>query len=243
MIARADPGPPTHRRAKPAPLVQPIEIPTDLLPDARPPSGRPVKLLFVWIQRFLKGIPDLSDGAAEEILESGLMCRWWQRVGEITPGGIREKLTEDALHAHLEDYASVKDETPFISLTAGVRMRSTRARGYGRNVVVKAQRTAVMYATDGFKRNGYIFAGYVFVMPNPSVPFEGFAEDVRDLQRYSRYRRFHRQGEVTAKIIVPSVQLEYAQPCAPAGGGTLGIPVSNRNYEPPDAHLNLRDVL
>ena len=37
----------------------------------------------MFFQYVLKGIADLSDVEAEQILtESGILCRWWSEVGE-----------------------------------------------------------------------------------------------------------------------------------------------------------------
>jgi len=136
----------------------------------------------MWFQWVLKGIPGLDDADAEAMLtRHGLICRWWLDVGKITPEQVVDKLTDANLRAHLDAYATVQDTTPFISLTAGVRMRAAGPRGYGRNYVRKAQRIALQYATSGFSAPGHIFEGYVMVLPKPAVRFQEFAEDVRDL--------------------------------------------------------------
>lgn len=185
------------------------------------------------------------------LLEYGLMCRWWNRVGKISPAEIADKLTSDALRRHLDEYDSVKDDTPFISLTAGVRMRATGARGHGNNYLVGAQRTALLYATDSFKTPGHIFAGWVPVLPHPNVSLQTFAEDVRDLTTYSRFRRFHRQGEVTAKVHVPTAQLAWVERWE-LGPGSLSPKGrrahcadrwENPRFIRPEGHAAIREVL
>jgi hypothetical protein len=206
----------------------------------------------VWFQWFRKGVNGLVDETAVAILrERGLICCWWQEVGLISPPQIADKLTPDALRRHLDDYGSVEKETPFISLTAGVRMRATGTRGHGSNYVVSAQRTALTYATDDFQSPGHIFAGWVPVLPQPDVALEGFAEDVRDLTVYSRFRRFHRQGEVTAKIGVPTAQLAWVErwdlgpgPDSPKGRRAHSVKRwSNPRFLAPEGRAAVRDVL
>ncbi|MFI7672034.1 hypothetical protein [Nocardia sp. NPDC049526] len=203
-------------------------------------------MMSMWFQRFLKGVNGLDKDAARHILlDSGLICRWWQRVGVISNTEISLKLTADALHDHLEEYAAVAMDTPFISLTAGVRMRAAGPRGRGSNYIRSAHRTALTYATDNFKSPGYIFSGWVPVLPNPVVPLEGFAEDVRDLSSYSRFRRFHRQGEITAKIKVPMHQLECMErwECGSDRRSTRTDREINPNFVKPEGIAAVRDTI
>jgi hypothetical protein len=145
----------------------------------------------------------------------------------------------------------VKDETPFISLTAGVRLRTARPRGYGENRVESARRTALQYATNNFQSSGHIFAGWVPVLPYSELSLESFAEDVRDLLTYSRFRRFHRQGEVTAKIHVPMAQLAWVERWDLGAGtvsprGKRAHPAErwvNDRFVEPEGHAAIRDVL
>jgi hypothetical protein len=206
----------------------------------------------MWFQWFRKGVNGLDDVEALATLrESGLVCNWWRNVGLISPAEVANKLTVDALRDHLDRYETVKDETPFISLTAGVRMRTSRPRGYGHNRVESAQRTALLYATDNFQSPGHIFAGWVPVLPHSNVRLESFAEDVRDLLTYSQFRRFHRQGEVTAKVHVPMAQLAWVERWD-LGAGSAS-PVGRRahlverwrndRFVAPEGHAAIRDVL
>ena len=205
----------------------------------------------MWFQWFRKGINGLTDDEAKSItFETGLQCEWWRTVRTISPSEVADKLTEPALRDHVDHYDVVKSGTPFISLTAGVRLRSSRARGYGSNYVVSAQRTALQYATQGFTSNGHVFAGWVPILPHSDVALEGFAEDVRDLDTYSPFRRFHRQGEVTAKVHVPMAQLAWVErwdlKAAKTPGGKRAV-LSNHWDNPrfvvPEGHAAIRDVL
>ncbi len=206
----------------------------------------------MWFQWFRKGISGLTDDEARTITcESGLQCEWWRSVRTITPSEVADKLTEDGLRNHIDHYDVVKGDTPFISLTAGVRMRSARARGYGSNYVVAAQRTALQYATKGFVTSGHIFAGWVPVLPHSTVALEGFAEDVRDLNTYAHFRRFHRQGEVTAKVHVPMAQLAWVErwdltPGKLSTSGKRAVRAArwtNPRFVAPEGHAAIRDVL
>ncbi|MXG92053.1 hypothetical protein [Nocardioides flavescens] len=185
------------------------------------------------------------------LLERGLICEWWRNAKTITPTQVAAKLTDQALEDHLDNYSAVHSTTPFISLTAGVRMRTARARGYGTNRVVSAQRTALTYATRNYTTDGHIFAGWVPVLPHSDVALQSFAEEVRDLNQYAPFRRFHGQGEVTAKIQVPTTQLAWlerwdltARP--PGSKARRARPVQqwlNPRFVAPDGHAAIREVL
>ncbi|KQW47594.1 hypothetical protein ASC77_14205 [Nocardioides sp. Root1257] len=206
----------------------------------------------MWFQWFRKGMSGLDDDEARAILrERGLVCNWWRNAGLISPAEVANKLTAGALQDHLDKYQTVQDETPFISLTAGVRMRTSRPRGYGQNRVESAQRTALLYATDNFQSAGHIFAGWVPVLPHSEVRLEPFAEDVRDLLTYSQFRRFHRQGEVTAKIHVPMAQLQWVERWELGAGRSSAVGRrayvagrwTNGRFVAPEGHAAIRDVL
>jgi hypothetical protein len=215
----------------------------------------PRNLCQMVFQYFLKGIARLDDDAADLILRrTGLICRWWQTVDPLPWEEIGDRLTPENLETHLDRYDSIDpstgapfaDASPFISLSAGTILREAAARGIGgRNRRYSARWTALRYATDNFKTHGHIFRGWVVVLPNPSLRLKEFAEDVRDVHSYHRYRAFHRQGEVTAKIEVPAVHLESVErwELNGSGGASLTGNSENPSFEPPSRHANIRDVL
>jgi hypothetical protein len=203
------------------------------------------------LQHALKGITGLTDAQARRMLLSdGLTCEWWRRKGTISPPEVTEKLTNRNLRWHLDRYSHIDprtgcpfhEGTPFISLTAGTFDHDRTQR---RNIRLPAHETAVLFATKSFAQPGHVFYGYVMVLPNPAVELEEFAEDVRDFHTYTRFSPYRRQGEVTAKIHVPSVRLhrvERYEP-SPRSAARCSDVWFNPNFQPPEDHANLRRAL
>jgi hypothetical protein len=170
-------------------------------------------------QRVLKGIPargaegtsGLSDRVVQTMLDGyGITSNWWLNAPDrsISPPQIAEKLTEDALVAHLVDYSSVQNETPFISTTAGTVERDARA---ARNLYFPPMYTALRFATRDFTQDGYVFYAYLFLLGRKSVELEEFAEEVRDVNTYTGYYTWHPEGEIVAKVHIPARRIEKAE--------------------------------
>ncbi len=209
-------------------------------------------------QKVLKGIGGISDARAEQmVMHTGINCGWWNRVGTISPAEIKDKLTEDNLFWHLERYDDIhpstgrpfNQDTPYISTTAGSVQRDQLL---SRNIFYPPFLTALLFATDWFSRPGYIFYGYVYVLGKKSVPLEEFAEEVRELNIYTSWLRFHDEGEVVAKIIIPSTRLSRVERYEPSTSlaalraGRKPTPdwsVDNPTFCPPEGYSNVRDVL
>lgn len=95
----------------------------------------------MFFQMILKGIANDDDVWARHTLcESGILCRWWNRVGEIHPEEVKQRLTERNLMWHLSRYNRRDplfnndpfcDHSPFISTTASAveRGRNRGCRG------------------------------------------------------------------------------------------------------------------
>jgi hypothetical protein len=43
----------------------------------------------------------------------------------------------------------------------------------------------------------------------PAAELPGLAEEIRDLNLFANFYTYHRQGEVTAKLVVPRRQIEW----------------------------------
>jgi hypothetical protein len=181
--------------------------------------GTAITLTRVFFQRVLKGVhaatpaqPDgLTDSEIETILAGGgLLCNWWRNKpdGAITPREIQDKLSDTTLRDHLVDYERVADETPYLSTTAGVVERDT-ARA--RNVYFPPLYTALRFATANFSRDGYVFHAYVFALGKKAVELQEFAEELRDLQTYTRYYAYHPEGEFVEKIELPATRIEKVE--------------------------------
>jgi hypothetical protein len=170
-------------------------------------------------QQILKGIPargegqgrGLSDEGVQEILNGGgIYSNWWLNApgGTISPPEIAAKLTEKALVDHLVDYPSVEEVTPFISTTAGTVERDP---ANARNVFFPPMYTALRFATQDFRQDGYVFYAYLFLLGRKSIELEEFGEEIRDLNLYSGYYPWHPEGEIVAKVHIPARRIEKAE--------------------------------
>ncbi len=215
-------------------------------------------------QKILKGIGGVaatdteSDRVAQHILtRTGIICNWWLTVNLLPECDIPCKLTERNLFWHLEHYDDLDPftgqpfhkNTPYISTTAGCVERDAYR---GVNLILSPFLTALQFATDGFRRRGYVFYGYVLTVGKQSIPMREFAEEVRELNIYTSFLRYHPEGEIVAKISIPSIRLErvecYDAPSARSQLASGKKPISeweasNPNFQPPELFNNVRDVL
>jgi hypothetical protein len=105
----------------------------------------------VYIQWCLKGIaesPGFADSDAIALLTSGIKSNWLRQNAALSlDAGLPQgqlALNETALFRHVNDYAGVGAQTPYISLSAGIVQPS--AFGYSE---FPAWFTAVDFATSG----------------------------------------------------------------------------------------------
>jgi hypothetical protein len=203
------------------------------------------------IQRVYKGICGIERDEAEARLRAlGIASRWWQKNGSVGPDEVLAQLTETALMRHLNDYDTFGPETPFISTTAGSVVRDATGKT---NIIESAEYIATEFATDGFTRDGWVFAGYLFTLGRKAVRQQPFAEEVRELNLYTGYLPFQPEGELVAKFHWPAVQLEAAWPVTarpdPKRPGRMlwpnkGAVLDNRGvYVPPEDIVNVREAL
>jgi len=169
----------------------------------------------MFVQMCLKGINGITLAEAQAILGGrGLACGWWRNTLHITSAEIDKRLTSEELDLHVNSFGEihptrgglVKDETPFISLSAG---SVERRKFLEKNEIHPAHVVAMNFAT-GFGRQGECFVFYCWVLVGlrPSVPVRHLAEEVRELHTYTNYSRFQPEGEIAAKIGVPARQIE-----------------------------------
>lgn len=174
-------------------------------------------------------------------------------------GEIPLRLTERNLDWHQNRYDDpdplqankpFKENTPFISLTSGTVERDDVQK---RNVLRPAWQVALEFATDGWKRDGYLFYCYVFILGRKSIPHRAFSEELRELNVYTGFSLYLPEGEITAKIVVPPTQIEkfefyeIAQVKKDIAAGRLPTPTiteSNASlYQPPTDISNVRGFL
>jgi hypothetical protein len=212
----------------------------------------------MFFQKVLKGIAGMTREDADTTFRAGILCNWWRRVDHITPQEIIQKLTERNLDWHLNHYddpdpltnnASFRENTPFISVTAGVVERDAFAQ---RNIVFDPFVTALRFATRDFTSTGHVFYAYVFTLGRQSIDIYEFSEEVRELNIYQNFLPFHPEGEITAKIEIRGPRIErweeYEGPTALQAlqGGNVPQPVlvrANPLYAPPERYCNIRGLV
>jgi len=210
----------------------------------------------MFIQMILRGMGGISDDDARNIVRrDGILCNWWRSVHAITPAAVQQKLIERNLIWHLNHYNDIdpqttlpfRENTPFISTTAGtVEIDHFNAQ----NLIFPPFLTALQFATNWFRQDGYLFYGYVFTLGKMSIELQSFSEDVRDLHLYHMtYFPYHHEGEVLAKIHIPVINLQkvekYDGPAALIDftNGIIPSPVwseTNPAYAEPDRFSNIR---
>jgi len=217
----------------------------------------------MYFQKVVKGINGLSSSHAKLIVDEGLRSNWWRKMGTITPIGIKEQLIEKNAMLHLNSYneplpighpfygreKTYGDVTPFISTTAGAIQRDTFKK---QNFLRDPFLTALNFATKNLKSNGYIFYAYLITLNKKAIELEQFSEDVRELHIYQDFMPYQLQGEVMAKILIPSVQIEMALEFdGPTAKDELrrGIEptpthtISNISYQNPQKFSNIKEIL
>jgi len=213
----------------------------------------------VFLQRFLKGITGLSVTEADAILtETGIQSQWLTARGMPVGKDIQRRLTWRNLDWHLNHYDDpdplekndpFRDHTPFISTTAGTIERDIAARA---NFTLSAFRTALEFATRQYTMTGWIFYGYLYVIGKQSIPLEPFAEEVRDLHIYTGWLPYQHEGEITAKLRIPAVNLEKCEQwdgpgvLADLAAGVNPAPnttIVNPEFSAPEQYTNLRGML
>lgn len=210
----------------------------------------------MFLQFVLKGIALDDDSDAQQVLrDTGILCNWWRKVRTITPMEIKEQLNERNLDWHLNRYQDRDPlenneqffvHTPFISTTAGAVERDQLLHY---NWIHPPLVTALQFATKDYTVPGYIYYGYVFTLGKKSIELASFAEEVRELHVYTQFMPYQLEGEIVAKILIPSVNLEKYEKYDPqqalddlrAGRRPDYIDVQyNDSYANPERFSNLR---
>jgi hypothetical protein len=81
----------------------------------------------------------------------------------------------------------------------------------------------------------------------PAVEVGSVAEEIRELNTYVSYSDFQLEGEITAKINVPSNQIQSCERWDPIGAGRLrrakDWPYFNNGFTSPSVLSNIRHFL
>ena len=210
------------------------------------------------IQHVLKGISGISRRDALRILDEGITCNWWRKADPLPEHEIAERLTERNLEWHQNRYADPDplergerfgEHTPFISVTAGTIERDSLRR---RHLLHPAKEIALQFATNQWRRDGYVFHCYVFLLGRKSLPHRAFSEELRELNIYTRFSLFQPEGEIAAKIVIPAIQIEKCEAFTLSGiKSDLALKrfpkpsetIPNPKYTTPDDISNLRRFL
>jgi hypothetical protein len=210
------------------------------------------------IQRVLKGLSNLTDSDVQLIFTRGLVCNWWRTHGKLFQDLVPDRLTDRNLEWHRNSFdtpdpqqnnAPFRDNTPFISTTAGTIDRDTANQT---NTLVPAWRTALFFATDRWRTDGWLFYCHVYLIGRRAVAMEAFSEELRDLNLYTGFSAVHLEGEITAKLVIPTAQIERADffslADARAAAANSVLPVAGRSlpnphFVNPADYSNLRELL
>lgn len=214
--------------------------------------------LTVIIQRVIKGIGNLTPAQVDTIFHEGILCNWWRTTGHLIQKQVPDKLTDRNLDWHqnsygkpdpLENNQPFRVNTPFISTTAGTVERDVSNRT---NTITPAWKTALYFATDRWKQDGWLFYCHLFLIGRRATALEAFSEELRELNIYTGFSPFHPEGEITAKLVIPAAQIERAEFWSLAdarqawNNNQLPAPaqtLNNPRYVSPDDFNNFRGFL
>jgi hypothetical protein len=188
----------------------------------------------------LKGIAESStfgDTDAEDvILRTGILSNWMRahradanHLANITA---QDALSAQALDDHVNNYGSVAADTPYISLSAGCYEYQ------GDKVMprpIRSIETAALFATQGGTTAGYIFRCWALTSPKPAPAVNGVADEVRNLNLFSQFYRYHVEGEIAAKLVVPRRHIQWVMKVdmdtVPVAAGWAGLGATFHNPE------------
>lgn len=139
------------------------------------------------VQWCIKGLALPDDENAKRLIDSGrgIACNWWRDVRQITRPEVARKLTSANLDFHVNRFSDTNpatgrrfsEETPFISLSAGVVERNGAAQT---NHIHRARRTALWFGTNfGRSDVAYLYTCWLLVGPRAAVEVQSVAEDDR----------------------------------------------------------------
>lgn len=214
--------------------------------------------MTVIIQRVIKGISGLTDSDVDEIFQGGILCNWWRTQGYLIQPMVPNKLTDRNLDWHqnsfnkpdpLENNQSFGLNTPFISTTAGTVERDVANRT---NTITPAWKVGLYFATNRWKTDGWLFYCHLFLIGRRATALEAFSEELRELNIYTGFSPVHPEGEITAKLVIPTAQIERAEFWSLSdartawNNGRLPVPARtriNKNYVNAADYSNVRGFL
>lgn len=201
------------------------------------------------VQWCLKGVPFkkdvFEDDEARNVLTTiGLTSQWVRanahRSLDVAWPDAHAALSDAALAKHVNAYGTVAKDSPYLSLSAGVVERDPVSRT---PIHHPAWTTALDFATQGGESEGYVFECWVQLPGNPAPELPGFGEEVRDLNLHRAFAWWHHEGEIAAKLVVPSRQIHRVTKYSPS---LMHLPLANNvnpDFVPPERISNIRSLV
>jgi hypothetical protein len=181
-------------------------------------------------------VAKLDEATAIDILGggAGIRCRGRLELGPAAPlplDQILGRLTEPNLDIHVNHYSRVDPRTGkhFFEITPFISPAASSTATSRRRPMPRTARSAPRWSSpvritpirDARPALGWIIVCYVLVGVQPAPTIPGVAEEVRKFKHLRPYSPWYLQGEVTAKVNVPSRQILYAERCSrPTSCGT-----------------------
>jgi hypothetical protein len=147
-------------------------------------------------------------------------------------------LSETALITHVNNYAAVTTTSPYISLSAGAVLRDTPIG----TRVFPAWESGVDFATGRGTVEGYIYRVWTLVAPKPAPKLMNVSDEIRNLNLFRGAWQYQHQGEITAKLVIPSSQIESVVKVG-TDGKLTGLRVANPRFVRPQSISNLLEEI
>jgi len=161
----------------------------------------------MYLQWCLKGIPSscqFGEQEAKSTLATGIKSNFIRQKKTQDLSNSIAQLSPQKLKGHVNDYANHRKDTPYISLSAGCISPSPSGAGV---TVNPAWLTAFDFATEGATVEGYVYVCWTVVSLKPNAELLFIADETRDLNQFRDLWHYHNEGEITAKLIVPTQQI------------------------------------
>jgi hypothetical protein len=211
------------------------------------------------IQEVLKGISGIEEDDVDAIFAHGILCNWWRNVGRLPAAKVPLRLTERNLYWHQSRYEDpdplwgnmkFKEHTPFISTTAGSVERDAFNET---NTLYPAWWEALRFATNFWTTDGWVFYCYAWILGRKTIEHQALSEELRELHVYTDFSLYQLEGEITAKIQIPTTQIQKAEEwklseiLTALSNGILPTPSQTKHndsfFSDPSTYNNVRPVL
>jgi hypothetical protein len=199
-------------------------------------------MLIQWCLKGIRGRVSFGDTEAADLVDAGIQSNWLFNNGTMpivqAIRTVQGLLNEPALITHINNYAAVTTTSPYISLSAGVVLPNTSIG----TRVFPAWKSAVDFATERGSVAGYIYRVWTIVAPKPAPELMNVSDEIRNLNLFRAAWRYQRQGEITAKLVIPSSQIESVVKVG-ADGKLTGFRVDNPRFVGPESICNLLEEI